>query len=81
MKIIIEAIAELVQGTQVVSQTLFADSHKIEIVTTGSVWKCAYPFRQEFEASLSKLLPNSQIIYPCNEPAFGAAWLALQTLG
>ena len=80
-KIIIEVIAELVQGTQVVSQTLFADSHKIEIVTTGSVWKCAYPFRQQFEASLSKLLPNSQVIYPRHEPAYGAAWLALQSLG
>ena len=80
-KIITEAIAALVKDTQVVSQTLFADSHQVEIVTTGSVWKCAYPFRQQFEASLSKLLPNSQVIYPRHEPAFGAAWLALQTLG
>ena len=79
-KILTEAIAELVQGTKIVSKNLFVDYQKVEIVTTGSVWKCAYPFRQQFESSLSKFFPNAQVISPRNEPAYGSAWLALQTL-
>lgn len=80
LRIIEDAVKELVQATQVVIHALFSPAEVIEVVTTGSVWQGLSLMRQRFEASLVQRKPLAKILVPRYEPAYGAALLALNAL-
>lgn len=61
-------------------QALFNPSEVFEVVTTGSMWCGSSKLRHRFTAEIATCAPLAKVIYPRNEPAYGAALLALNTL-
>lgn len=80
IRILEQAVEDLVQATQVVIDTLFSTSEVLEVVTTGRVWQGSSLLHAKFKASLFIQRPEINITFPRNEPAVGAGWLALKTL-
>ncbi|BAZ06228.1 N-acetylglucosamine kinase [Calothrix sp. NIES-3974] len=80
-QIIENSVAELVLATGTVINCLFTDvssvQHQIPVVTTGSVWKGKSQLRPHFISQLQSQFPHVNVILPQNEPAYGAALLAL----
>ena len=77
--IIDDAVKELVKATSTVIDTIFSSDSVLEVVTTGSVWRGKCKMHEIFTASLVKKFPDVKVIFPRDEPAYGAGLLALQT--
>ncbi|MEM7726205.1 MAG: BadF/BadG/BcrA/BcrD ATPase family protein [Cyanobacteria bacterium P01_A01_bin.45] len=75
-RIIDNAVEELVKSVYVVVDELFQPGDNIEIVTTGSLWKCKCKIWDRFARSLDGM----KIILPRFEPVYGAALLGLRSL-
>jgi len=80
LRIIEDAVKELVQATQVVIDAIFSPDEVFEVVTTGSVWHGKSKIRERFEALIVTRSPFAKAILPRNEPAYGAGLLALNAL-
>ncbi len=80
LRIIEDAVKELVQATQVVIDAIFSPDEVFEVVTTGSVWQGQSKIRERFEALIVTRSPFAKVILPRNEPAYGAGLLALNAL-
>ena len=80
LRIIEDAVKELVQATQVVIDAIFSPDEVFEVVTTGSVWQSQSKIRERFEALMVTRSPFGKVISPRNEPAYGAGLLALNAL-
>jgi N-acetylglucosamine kinase-like BadF-type ATPase len=79
MRIIDEAIGELVKATSIAIEALnFGSSKVFEIVTTGSVWRGKSNIRKKFIASINTMYPYASVILPRYEPAYGAGLLAVK---
>ncbi len=78
--IVEQAVKELSLATWVVIQALFNPSEVFEVVTTGSMWCGLSKLRHRFTAEIATCAPLAKVIYPRNEPGYGAALLALNTL-
>ena len=79
-KIIDDAVKELVKATSTVIDAIFSSDSVFEVVTTGSVWQGKSKMQERFAISLIKKFPRIKVIFPKNEPAYGASLLALQKL-
>ena len=77
--IIDDAVKELVKATSTVIDTIFSSDSVLEVVTTGSVWRGKCKIHEIFTTSLVKKFPDVKVIFPRDEPAYGAGLLALQT--
>ena len=77
--IIDDAVKELVKATSTVIDAIFTVDSVLEVVTTGSVWRGRCKIYERFAVSLFKKFPEVKVIFPRNEPAYGAGLLALQT--
>lgn len=75
-QIIDDVVEELVKSVNVVIDEIFQLEEGIEIVTTGSVWKCKCGMLRRFACRFDKM----SIILPRFEPVYGAALLALRSL-
>jgi N-acetylglucosamine kinase len=80
LTIIEDAVKELVQATQAVIDEIFSPTEVVEVVTTGSVWHSLSLIRDKFQASIVTRSPGAKVIFPLDEPAYGAALLALNSL-
>lgn len=80
LKIIEDAVQELVQATQIVIDALFSPSDVVEVVTAGGLWNGIRLMKEKFASSLGHQKPLVKIIAPRYEPAYGAGLLALKTL-
>jgi N-acetylglucosamine kinase-like BadF-type ATPase len=80
LKIIEDAVQELVGATEVIVDALFTPFEVVEFVTIGSVWQGFPWMRDKFETSLTERKPLAKVIFPRYEPAYGAGLLALNTL-
>jgi N-acetylglucosamine kinase len=78
--IIDDAVKELIKATSTVIEAIFSNSERFKVVTTGSVWQGKSRIREKFATSILTLFPSAQVIFPRNEPAYGAGLLALQRL-
>ncbi len=78
--IIDEAMTELVIATSTVIDSIFASNQVVEVVTIGSIWLGKCKLRERFVNSIAHQYPFAKVIYPQNEPAYGAGLLALKTL-
>lgn len=76
--IIDEAIKELVIATSTVIDSIFDSNQVVEVVTTGGIWLGKCGLRERFVNSIIHHYPLVKVIYPQNEPAYGAALLALK---
>ncbi|NET40408.1 N-acetylglucosamine kinase [Okeania sp. SIO2B3] len=79
-KIINDAVEELSIATKIVISTLFQPHETFEVVTIGNVWKSMINFRGQFEDSIIAVAPAAKIIWPRNQPAYGAGILALKAI-
>ncbi|MBW4570181.1 MAG: ATPase [Tolypothrix carrinoi HA7290-LM1] len=77
--IIESAVQDLVKATYTVIDAIFISS-AFEIVTTGSVWQGRCKIHKRFAACIVAKFPSAKVIFPRNEPAYGAALLALKSL-
>jgi N-acetylglucosamine kinase len=77
--IIESAVQDLVKATSTVIDAIFISS-AFEIVTTGSVWQGSSKIHERFAACIVAKFPSVKMIFPRNEPAYGAALLALKSL-
>ncbi|MGI2908740.1 N-acetylglucosamine kinase [Tolypothrix sp. VBCCA 56010] len=77
--IIEKAVQDLVKATSTVIDAIFISS-AFEIVTTGSVWQGSSKIHQRFAGCIVAKFPSAKVIFPRNEPAYGAAFLALKSL-
>ncbi|MDM9381955.1 BadF/BadG/BcrA/BcrD ATPase family protein [Chlorogloeopsis sp. ULAP01] len=80
IKIIDEAVEELVKATSTVVDAIFSPREFIEVVTTGSVWQSKCNMREKYVASIETRFPSVKVILPRHEPAYGACLLALKKL-
>lgn len=80
LRIIEDAVKELVQATQVVIDAIFSSDEVFEVVTTGSVWHGQSKIRERFEALMVTRSPFAKVVFPRHEPAYGAGLLALNAL-
>ena len=78
--IINQAVNELVIATQVVINAIFREDEVLEVVTVGSVWRSLSNIQQRYRESIVRRSPLVKVIYPHNEPAYGAGLLALKSL-
>ena len=78
--IIESAVQDLVKATSTVIDAIFSFSSNCEIVTTGSVWQGRCKMRDRFAGYIVAKFPSVKVIFPRNEPAYGAALLALKSL-
>ncbi|MBW4608744.1 MAG: N-acetylglucosamine kinase [Hassallia sp. WJT32-NPBG1] len=78
--IIESAVQDLVKATSTVIDAIFSFSSNCEIVTTGSVWQGRCKMRDRFAGYIVAKFPSIKVIFPRNEPAYGAALLALKSL-
>ena len=78
--IIESAVQDLVKATSTVIDAIFSFSFNCEIVTTGSVWQGRCKMRDRFAGYIVAKFPSVKVIFPRNEPAYGAALLALKSL-
>ena len=79
-RIIDDAVKELIKATSTVIEAIFSNSERFKVVTTGSVWQGKSRIRETFATSIFTLFPSAKVIFPENEPAYGAGLLALQKL-
>ncbi len=79
-RIIHDAVKELIKATSTVIEAIFSNSERFKVVTTGSVWQGKSRIRETFATSIFTLFPSAKVIFPENEPAYGAGLLALQRL-
>jgi len=79
-RIIDQAVQSFVEATRVAIETLFSYEAAFEVVTMGSVWQGQSGMRQQFESTIKVLAPNTRIILPQHESAYGAGLLALGAL-
>jgi len=79
--IIDDAVSELVKATVTVIDGIFVERDFLEVVTTGSVWKCECQMWERFTASIVDKFPEVKVILPRFEAVFGAGLLALRSLG
>jgi N-acetylglucosamine kinase len=79
-RIIHDAVKELIKATSTVIEAIFSNSERFKVVTTGSVWQGKSRIRETFATSIFTLFPSAKVIFPENEPAYGAGLLALQKL-
>lgn len=77
--IIESAVQDLVKATSTVIDAIFISS-TFEIVTTGSVWQGSSKIHEKFAGCIVAKFPSAKVIFPRNEPAYGAALLALKSL-
>ncbi|MEH2148646.1 N-acetylglucosamine kinase [Nostoc sp.] len=77
--IIDDAVKELVKATSTIIDAIFNSDSVLEVVTTGSVWLGRCKIHERFAASLVNKFPKVNVIFPRDEPAYGAGLLALQT--
>ncbi|MBN3927478.1 BadF/BadG/BcrA/BcrD ATPase family protein [Nostoc sp. NMS4] len=77
--IIDDAVKELVKATSTVIDAIFSYDSVLEVVTTGSVWRGRCKIHERFAASIAKKFPEVKVIFPRDEPAYGAGLLALET--
>jgi N-acetylglucosamine kinase-like BadF-type ATPase len=77
--IIDEAVQDLVKATSTVIDAIFI-SAAFEIVTTGSVWQGRCKIHERFAGCIVAKFPSAKVIFPRNEPAYGAAMFALKSL-
>lgn len=77
--IIESAVQDLVKATSTVIDAIFI-SAAFEIVTTGSVWQGSSKIHERFAGCIVAKFPSAKVIFPRNEPAYGAALLALKSL-
>jgi N-acetylglucosamine kinase-like BadF-type ATPase len=75
-RIIQEAIDQLIWATRVAINDLFLPDESLEIVLVGGVWQIVN-FRASYQKAISAIVPSAHVILPRNEPAYGAALLAL----
>ncbi len=80
IEIINSAVAELVLAVKVVITDLFERSETLTIVTSGRVWYSLANLRDRFITSIRAIAPLAQVIWPINEPAYGAGLIALQKI-
>lgn len=82
-EIISQAVTELVLATRVTMEALFTPQDSFEIVTSGGVWKSLANLRDRFIAGINNTAYGSQVdvIWPRNEPAYGAGLMVLSQLG
>lgn len=80
-RIIDDAVSELVKATVTVIDGIFVGRDFLEVVTTGSVWKCECQMWERFTASIVDKFPEVKVIFPRYEAVFGAGLLALRSLG
>jgi N-acetylglucosamine kinase len=78
--IIDQAMTELVIATSTVIERIFDSNQVVKVVTTGSVWVGKCGLRERFINSIAHQYPLVKVIYPQNEPAYGAGLLALKAL-
>ncbi|MBW4446325.1 MAG: ATPase [Spirirestis rafaelensis WJT71-NPBG6] len=78
--IIESGVQDLVKATSTVIDAIFSFSSNCEIVTTGSVWQGRCKMRDRFAGYIVAKFPSVKVIFPRNEPAYGAALLALKSL-
>lgn len=76
--IIDDAVEELVKATVTVINEIFVEGEFLEIVTTGSVWKCKCRIWERFVSCIN---PEIKVILPRYEAVYGAGLLALRSLG
>ena len=79
-RIIDDAVKELIKATSTVIDAIFSKSERFKVVTIGSVWQGKSRIREKFATSIFTLFPSAKVIFPQNEPAYGAGLLALQRL-
>lgn len=80
-KIIDDAVQELVKATGTVIEGIFFSRDSVlEVVTTGSMWKSRCKMHERFAASITQNFSQVKVIFPRNEPAYGASLLALKRL-
>lgn len=77
--IIDDAVRELVKATSTVIEAIFIPNSVLEIVTTGSVWQGRCKIQERFTAAMVNRFPQVKVIFPRDEPAYGAGLLALQS--
>ena len=77
--IIDDAVKEVVKATSTVINEIFSADSALEVVTAGSVWRGRCNIHERFAASIVKKFPEVKVIFPRDEPAYGAGLLALQT--
>ncbi|MEH2189586.1 MAG: N-acetylglucosamine kinase [Nostoc sp.] len=77
--IIDDAVKDLVKATSTIIDAIFNSDSILEVVTTGSVWLGRCKIHERFVASLVNKFPKVNVIFPRDEPAYGAGLLALQT--
>jgi len=78
--IIDDAVQELVKATSTVVNTIFSPDSALEVVTTGSVWRGKSQIHERFTTAIVNQFPQVKVIFPHYEPAYGAGFLALQSL-
>ncbi|OCQ94110.1 ATPase [Nostoc sp. MBR 210] len=78
--IIDDAVQELVKATSTVIESIFSPNVALEIVTTGSVWQGKSQIHERFTTAIVNQFPQVKVIFPRYEPAYGAGFLALQSL-
>ncbi|WP_017651706.1 N-acetylglucosamine kinase [Fortiea contorta] len=79
-QIIDDAVEELVKATDTVIQAIFSPDAVLEVVTTGSVWHSRCKMQERFAVSLAQRFSQVKVIFPRNEPAYGAGLLAVRSL-
>ncbi|MBE9214343.1 ATPase [Plectonema cf. radiosum LEGE 06105] len=80
-RIIDDAVSELVKATVTVIDGIFVEGDFLEVVTTGSVWKCKCQMWERFTASIVDKFAEVKVIFPRFEAVYGAGLLALRSLG
>ncbi|AFY43623.1 N-acetylglucosamine kinase [Nostoc sp. PCC 7107] len=78
--IIDDVVQELVKATSTVINAIFSPNSVCEIVTTGSVWRGESKIHKRFTKAIVNQFPRVKVSFPCDEPAYGAGLLALQSL-
>ncbi len=78
--IIEDAVQELALATHKVIQGIFL-TEQVSIVTGGSVWEGKSGMRERFALAVTERSPMVQVMSPQNEPAYGAALLAMAAIG
>lgn len=78
IEILENAAEELLLMVKTVALKLEMSSISFDLVCVGgSFKKIDGPLRSTFETGIHKALPNAEILYPSNEPAMGAVFLAI----
>lgn len=79
-RIIDNAVRELIHATATVIDAIFSNQELFKVVTTGSLWQGKSRIREKFVISIHTMFPSAKVIFPRQEPAYGAGLLALSRL-